>query len=153
MPPSTLTRAQAHKIARELLQRERRLGDDAVDHHIVNLLLDALGVPDYPKQSFNPPAPDAPKDPYACWFGHEMQCTNDRQTKFFYAGTSYALDEELVGELWMCNIELWTPTVKTKGFNKDRSVSRSQAEDLLRLFIDKVAAIARELGISGEPKP
>lgn len=38
-------RSEAHKIAREYLQQERVLGDDANDHYIVNQLLDKLGFP------------------------------------------------------------------------------------------------------------
>lgn len=39
------TRAEAHKIAREYLHQERVLGDEAIDHYIVNQLLDKLGFP------------------------------------------------------------------------------------------------------------
>jgi ribosomal protein L7/L12 len=41
------TRSEAHKIARELLYKEHVLGDNALDHAIVNSLLDALGFPKY----------------------------------------------------------------------------------------------------------
>lgn len=45
MEVSVKTRSEAHKIAREYLQQERVLGDDANDHYIVNQLLDKLGFP------------------------------------------------------------------------------------------------------------
>jgi hypothetical protein len=48
------TRAEAHKIAREYLQEERVLSDNAIDHYIVNQLLDKLGFPhrDPPSEEF-----------------------------------------------------------------------------------------------------
>jgi hypothetical protein len=151
MPPNTLTRIEAHKITRELLQREHRLGDEAIDHNIVNLLLDALGVPDYPRQSFGPP-PIENKDQYTYWFGYEMRCTDDRYAKFFCANPNYTLEEELVGGQWMCSIQMFTE-FKATGFNESRSTSRMQAENQMRSFVSKVAAIARELGISGALSP
>jgi len=45
MEVTVKTRAEAHKIAREYLHQERVLGDDAIDHYIVNQLLDKLGFP------------------------------------------------------------------------------------------------------------
>lgn len=39
------SRAEAHQIAREYLYREHVLGDEAIDHYIVNQLLDKLGFP------------------------------------------------------------------------------------------------------------
>jgi hypothetical protein len=45
MEVTVKTRAEAHKIAREYLQEERVLGDNANDHYIVNQLLDKLGFP------------------------------------------------------------------------------------------------------------
>lgn len=99
---------------------------------------------------------DEPKDQYTNWFGHEMRCTDDRQTKFFYAGVSYTLEEALVGGIWMCEIGMWSPDFIAKGFNEDRATSRLQAEDLIRSLVTRVAMVARGLGISGalkEPDP
>lgn len=45
MEVTVKTRAEAHKIAREYLQEERVLGDEAFHHYIVNQLLDKLGFP------------------------------------------------------------------------------------------------------------
>jgi len=45
MEISVETRAEAHRIAREYLHKERVLGDDTISHYIVNQLLDKLGFP------------------------------------------------------------------------------------------------------------